>query len=55
MILSIWTNIGDKLNEWASNIKDFFIEQSRNPFLWVIIIIITLVVFEYVYKKLHRD
>lgn len=55
MILSIWTNIWDKLNEWANSFKEFIVEQSRNPFLWVIIIVIGLIIFEFVYKKLHRD
>ena len=55
MVLSIWSNIWNKLNEWAEAFKNFIIEQSRNPFLWVIIIIIGLLVFEYLYKKLHKD
>ena len=55
MILSIWTNIWDKLNEWAANFKEFIIENSRNPFMWVIIIIIALIIFEFVFKKLSKD
>lgn len=55
MILSIWTQIGDFFTDLAKNIKDFFVENSRNPFLWVGIIIIGLLIFEYVYKSLHKD
>lgn len=55
MVLSIWSNIIDKLTEIANNVKDFFLENSRNPFLWVIIIIIVLVIFEYVFKSLNKD
>lgn len=55
MILSIWSSIGDKVVEIAEWIKNFFLEHSRNPFLWVGIIIIVLVMFEYVFKRLNKD
>lgn len=55
MLLSIWTEIGDFFVELGNDIKDFFLENSRNPFLWVGIIIVGLLVFEYVYRTLHRD
>jgi len=55
MILNIFNNIWDKLNEWGNGIKDFFLENSRQPFLWLIIIVIGLIVFEFVYKNLHKD
>ena len=41
--------------ELANDIRDFFVENSRNPFLWVGIIIVGLLIFETVYKALHRD
>lgn len=47
-MLSIWTNI----SEFAIDVKDFFVENSRNPFLWVGIILVALIVFEFTYNKL---
>lgn len=55
MLLSIWTDIGNKINEIALEVKDFFLENSRNPFLWVVIVIFVLIMFEFVYKKLNKD
>ena len=55
MILSIWTDIWNKLNEWAENFKEFIVENSRNPFIWVIIIVVALIIFEVVFKKLNKD
>lgn len=55
MILSIWSDIWDKLNELGESVKDFFIENSRNPILWVGIILIGLIIFEVVFKKLSKD
>lgn len=55
----MWTNLWNNINNWFNDItksfKDFFIENSRNPFLWVGIILIGLLIFEWVYKSLHRD
>ena len=55
MILSIWSNIGNKITEFANSVKDFFLENSRSPFLWVGILIVGLIIFEYVYRKLSGD
>ena len=55
MMLSIWSDIGHKLTEIGLEVKDFFLENSRNPFLWVAIILFVLVMFEFVYKNLHKD
>ena len=55
MFLSIWSEIGDFFIELANDIKDFFIEHSRNPFLWIGILVLGIVIFEFVYKALHRD
>ncbi len=55
MFLSIWNDIGNFFVELANDIRDFFVENSRNPFLWVGIIIVGLLIFETVYKALHRD
>ena len=55
----MWVNLWKSVNSWfvefTKNIKDFFVENSRNPFLWVGIILIGLLIFETVYKALHRD
>ncbi len=55
----MWTNLWNNINNWfveiTKNVKGFFLENSRNPFLWVGIIIIGLLIFEWVYKSLHRD
>lgn len=55
MFLSIWTDIGNFFVELGNDIKDFFIENSRNPLLWIAIIVVGLLIFEFVYKALHRD
>ena len=55
MFLSIWTDIENWFGEITRDIKDFFVEHSRNPFLWIIIILIGLLIFESVYRALHKD
>lgn len=47
--------IMDKINEIGNNIKNFFLENSHNPFLWIGIILVGLLIFELVYKSLHKD
>ncbi len=55
----MWTNLWNNINTWfndiTSDIKEFFIENCRNPILWIAIIVIGLLIFEWVYKSLHRD
>jgi len=51
MILDVLSWVSNIFN----NIKDFFIENGKNPFLWVIIIIIGLLLFEIIYKSLKKD
>ena len=55
MLLSIWTEIGDFVVELGNDIKDFFLEHTRNPFLWIAIIVVGLLIFEFVYRSLHKD
>ena len=55
MILSIWTDILDKLNEAGDVVKNFFLENSRHTVLWLAIIIIGLVAFSIVFKALNKD
>lgn len=51
MYFSIWESI----NNFLIDVKDFFIENSRNPFLWVSIILLGLLIFEFVFRALHKD
>lgn len=55
----MWTNLWNNINTWfndiTSDIKAFFIDNCRNPILWIAIIVIGLLIFEAVYKALHRD
>lgn len=55
MTLSIWSNISEAVTDFLQNVKEFFIQNSRNPFLWIAIIIIGLIVFETVWKALNND
>lgn len=55
MFLNIWNDIGDFFVELGNDIKDFFIEHSRNPFLWIAILVVGILIFEFVYKALHKD
>ncbi len=52
---NLWNNINNWFNDITGNIKDFFLENSHNPILWIAIIIIALLIFEWVYRSLHRD
>ena len=45
-------SIVDSLTKFLNNSKEFFIENSRNPFLWVAIILLALLIFEFVYNAL---
>ena len=44
--------LGDEITEIASDIKYFFVNNSHNPFLWVGIIVVALIIFELVYNAL---
>lgn len=50
----MYLSIMDSINKFLENVKDFFIENSRNPFLWVCVILVGLLVFEFVYHSLHK-
>ena len=55
----MWSNLWKNINDWfvdiTKNIQGFFLENSRNPFLWIIIILLGLLIFEWVYRALHKD
>lgn len=51
----ITTPLINWFNEVTEPVRNFLIDNSRNPFLWVGIILVGLIVFEIVYKLLHRD
>lgn len=55
MYLNIWTKISNWFIEFFENIKEFVLENSRNPILWVGFVLIGLLVFEFVYKALSKD
>lgn len=50
-----FTRLIDKLNEIMEPVKQFFLNNSRNPVLWIGIIILGLILFEVVYKMLNKD
>lgn len=51
MILSIWENI----NEIADNVKEWIIEHSTNPILWVGLFFLGILIFTTTYRALHKD
>lgn len=55
MMLGIWADLNEKFNEITAEFRDFIVENTRNPFLWVGIIVLGLLVFEFTYKALHKD
>lgn len=55
MNLNIFDDISTWFNDTTAPIKDFFIENARNPFLWVGIILVGLLVFELTYRSLSKD
>lgn len=55
MWANLWNNINTWFNDITKDFKDFIIANTRNPILWIAIIVIGLLIFEWVYKSLHRD
>lgn len=51
----MYLNIWDSFLEFLGDVKEFFIANSRNPFLWVAIILLGLLVFELTFRSLHKD
>lgn len=51
----MYLNIWDSIMKFLEKIKDFFIENSHNPFLWVSIILLGLLIFEFTFRSLHKD
>ena len=52
MVLSLWENIGNFFTNMGEAIKNFFLTYGSNPFLWVGIIVVGLVIFELTYQAL---
>lgn len=52
---NLWNNINNWFNDVTYDVKAFFVDNSRNPILWIAIVIIGLLVFEFVYKSLNKD
>ena len=55
MYLNIFEKIGESLVKFFTDIKEFFIAYSRNPFLWIGIILLGLLIFELVYQALNKE
>ena len=53
-MLNIFTDISTWFDEVSEPIRNFFVENARNPFLWVGIIVVGLFVFEMTYKALNK-
>ena len=34
-MLNVWTNINNWFNDSTKGIRQFFLDNTRNPFLWV--------------------
>lgn len=54
-IKSFFKPISDWFYRVTGPIRSFITANERNPFLWVGIILIGLIVFELTYRALHKD
>jgi hypothetical protein len=54
-MLNVWTNINNWFNDSTKGIRQFFLDNTRNPFLWVGLILLGLIVFELTYRALHKE
>ena len=50
--MTIWERIGEWFSNVGEGIKDFFITYGSNPFLWLGIVILGLVIFELTHQAL---
>ena len=48
-------DIMETLEKWAETFKEFIMENHTNPFLWVGIILVCLVIFGVVYSALSKN
>lgn len=51
MALSIWS----ELNKTAENFKEWIIQHSNNPLLWISLFLIGLLVFYLTYSALQKE
>lgn len=51
MILSLW----DEMNQVAESFKEWIIEHSSNPLLWVGLFLLGLLIFAITYKALQKE
>ena len=54
MVLNIFTDISEWFTKVTEPVKEFIIENTRNPILWVGIILVGLIIFEITYKALNK-
>lgn len=59
MIGNILGTIFEPITNWfyeiTGPVRDFLIANSRNPFLWVGLIVLGLFVFEFTFRALNKD
>lgn len=55
MILTVFESIGEWFQKVGDHVKDFFLEYGGNPFLWVGIILVGILIFELTYQALNRN
>lgn len=55
MNLNIFGKIGESIIKFFYNTKEFFITYSKNPFLWIGIILLGLLILELVYQALNKE
>ncbi len=51
MLLSIWS----EMNKMAENFKDWIIEHSTNPLLWISLFLLGLAIFFITYNALQKE
>ena len=52
---NLWEDFSDWFDRVTDPVKQFFLENSRNPFLWVAIIVIALVIFEAALRRFNKN
>ena len=51
MMLSLW----DSINKVAENFKEWIIKNGTNPFLWIGLFLLGLLIFAITYKALQKE
>lgn len=48
-------NLMDTINKWADDLKNLFIDHSRDPLFMLLIVVVGLVFFMIAFKALNKD